>query len=143
MVLKTLHPVKPGQEVSENQAYAFYLKSRNDRRKELSARYWFECGCIACEQNWPLLDKLPETKDIANGEDKVNIDNLEKASELMETGKPNAALNHLSDYVGYYYQDEMKPCRDQIKAEDKARTCISNLGNVVFTEDLVLSQSKK
>jgi len=27
--------------------------------------------------------------------------------------------------------------------EDKARTCISNLGNVVFTEDLVLSQKKK
>ena len=143
MVLKTLHPVQPGEEVSENYGYAFYLKSRNDRRKELSARYWFECGCKACEQNWPLLDKLPKIRDGVKDGENIKTLNLENASDLMEKGKPNPALKCLSDYVDSFYQVEMKPCQDQIKAEDKARTCISNLGNVVFTDDLVLSQSKK
>ena len=143
MVLKTLHPVQPGEEVSENYGYAFYLKTRNDRRKELSARYWFDCGCIACERNWPLLDKLSTIKEGSNGGEGIKSASLDKASELMEKGEPNKALNHLSDYVNCFYQEEMKPCQDQIKAEDKARTCISNLGNVVFTEDLVLSQKKK
>ena len=22
-----------------------------------SSRYWFDCGCVACEQNWPDYDQ--------------------------------------------------------------------------------------
>lgn len=142
MVLKTLHPVQSGQEVSENYGYAFYLKSKNDRRKELSARYWFDCGCEACKQNWPLLDKLPKTID-PKSVNEINNGQYENAVELMAKGKTNQALAHLKKYVNGFYTDELNLCQDQIRAEDKARTCISNLGNVVFTEDLILSEVKK
>ena len=142
MVLKSLHPVKVGQEVSENYGYAFYLKSKNDRRKELSARYWFECGCEACKQNLPLLDKLPKSVEAKNKED-IKGDQIDKAVQLMEGGKPNQALTHLKEYVEGYYKGGLSLCQDLLKAEDKARTCISNLGNVVFTEDLILPDAKK
>ena len=142
MVLKMLHPVRQGEEVSENYGYAFYLKTKNERRKELSARYWFECGCVACKQNWPLLDKLPKSIETQN-KDKIDEEHVEKAAVFMAKGFPNQALSHLTEYVNGFYKDGVSLCQDQIKAEDKARSCISNLGNVVFTEDLILSEVKK
>lgn len=144
MVLKTLHPLRCGDEVSENYGYAFYLKSRNERRKELSARYWFECGCEACKHDWPLLDKLPESVASKESKGEIQVEDIKSATDSMEKGNPNEALNHIRKYVDAFYKDKgILLCQDLLKAEDKARSCVSNLGNVVFTEDLILRNEMK
>ena len=61
---------------------------RLERRRELSARYWFECQCLACSKNWQLLDALP--KDPGFKDEKV-----EKVEDFMAKGDVSNALNSL------------------------------------------------
>ena len=140
MILRCLHPIKRGQEVSENYGHAFYFKSKSDRKKELNARYWFECGCVACIENWPLLDKLPKKEGANNVEKSAQIKLCEKGVNSMNQAKIEDALTHFKIFANHYYQEGgsvSKMCQELVRAEDKVRTCISNLGNVVFTDDLV------
>jgi hypothetical protein len=46
----------------ENYGPTFYLKSRNARQTELAGRYWFQCRCAACNDNWPLLEQVLSLK---------------------------------------------------------------------------------
>ena len=62
MVLRALVPLGPGQEVSENYGPVFYFKGRAERRQELGARYWFQCGCRACAEDWPLLKQATKVE---------------------------------------------------------------------------------
>ena len=58
----------------------------------------------------------------------------------MSEAKIEDALTHFKIFANYYYQEDgsiRKMCQELVRAEDKVRTCISNLGNVVFTDDLV------
>merc|ERR1719454_2585259 len=52
LVLKALTPFQTGEEVSENYGQVFYFKSKQERQRELEARYWFSCECPACKEDW-------------------------------------------------------------------------------------------
>ena len=143
MILKTLHPILVGQEVSENYGYAFYLKSKNDRKKELSARYWFDCECKACKEKWPLLDNMASSPPSNDVDVQKQYD---AATRLMEEGKAAEAMECLATYLDHYYTEEkggnVKMCQEIVRAEDKIRTCVSHLGNVVFAGNLVSGEGK-
>ena len=55
MVLVAARSVAAGEEVHENYGPTFYFKGREERRRHLAARYWFDCGCHPCQRDWPLL----------------------------------------------------------------------------------------
>ena len=123
MILKTLHPILEGQEVSENYGYAFYLKSKNDRKKELSARYWFDCECKACKEKWPLLDNMASSPPSNDVDVQKQYD---AATRLMEEGKAAEAMECLATYLDHYYTEEkggnVKMCQEIVRAEDNIRT---------------------
>ncbi len=125
LYIKTLHSIKSGEEISENYGPTFYLKNRNARQNELSGRYWFQCSCKPCTQNWPLLDSLPTTGG--------NIEQLKVVDELMAKGKVSEAIVELSEMLEPCRKDDL-PSQTLIRAEDKLRTCISNLGSVTVAE---------
>lgn len=58
IVLRTCRPIKTGQEISDNYGPNYSRKNLKERQKYLKGRYWFECKCTACTQNWPLLEGL-------------------------------------------------------------------------------------
>ncbi|XP_026680238.1 SET and MYND domain-containing protein 4-like [Diaphorina citri] len=58
IIVKALRPLKPKEVVAENYGLVFSRKHLIDRQKVLSARYWFECKCRACVENWPLMESL-------------------------------------------------------------------------------------
>lgn len=58
IIVKALRPLKPKEVVAENYGLVFSRKHLIDRQKVLSARYWFECKCRACVENWPLMETL-------------------------------------------------------------------------------------
>jgi hypothetical protein len=100
------------------------VKPKNSRKIELEGRYWFQCTCKPCTQNWPLLENLP-----VNGKS----ENLKVVDELFSKGKVRESIVELSKLMESYRKDEV-PLQNLIRAEDKLRTCISNLGSVSFAE---------
>merc|ERR1712106_742682 len=47
--------IKAGEEVNDFYGEYFFQNSKLSRKKNLG----FPCGCIPCEENWVLLDDLP------------------------------------------------------------------------------------
>lgn len=58
IVLCASHPLQPGETISENYGPIFTKQTLPIRQRNLESRYWFKCACIACKENWPLLEKL-------------------------------------------------------------------------------------
>lgn len=134
MGLRVLRPIKKGQEIHDNYGPTFYLKAFNERRRELDARYWFQCGCTPCLENWPLLARLPKAKP-----DQEVENAFQNGCEHMKNGQVESAI---SEFAKVMHQErklsEMKmPSQGYIKAEDKIRTCISNCGKAVFIQKML------
>ena len=47
--------IKKGEEVTENYYPHYMAMERGERRAWLGAHYRFECCCLACEKEYPLL----------------------------------------------------------------------------------------
>lgn len=58
IVLSASHPLQPGETISENYGPIFIKQPLAIRQRNLKSRYWFQCACIACKENWPILEKL-------------------------------------------------------------------------------------
>lgn len=58
IVLSASHPLQPGDSISENYGPIFTKQTLSIRQRNLKSRYWFKCACIACIENWPVLEKL-------------------------------------------------------------------------------------
>ena len=97
---------------------------RLERRRELSARYWFECQCLACTKNWQLLDALP--KDPGFKDEKV-----EKVADFMAKGDVSSALDLLIPKL-CETNALQEPTEEFIRLEDKLRTCINNFGSIIL-----------
>ena len=95
---------------------------RNDRRKELKARYWFDCRCSACLQNWPILDSLPKVIDL----------NFNEIEDYMKNSNTKEAIEALIIQLNEFDNCKLHKCENLIRAEDKLRTCINNYGNIVI-----------
>jgi len=58
VVARTIKPIQKGQEVAENYGPIYTTSPLEERRKTLRNQYWFECGCEACSDFWPLFDDM-------------------------------------------------------------------------------------
>ena len=92
-----------------------------ERRRELSARYWFECQCLACSKNWQLLDALPKDPGFKD----------EKVEDFMAKGDVSNALNSLIPKL-CETDVSQEPTEEFIRLEDKLRTCINNFGSIIL-----------
>ena len=137
MVLRSLVPVSPGQEVSENYGPVFYFKSKADRQKELSSRYWFNCDCKACQEDYPLLKEATKVKWKADKNESA-LDDLrtvyECGADFLEHAQCDDAMDSLTEYINEVYTLVDPPLETVIRAEDKLRTCFNNSGTVLFQD---------
>ena len=58
----------------------------------------------------------------------------ESAVTAMGRGDVPAAMDHLSRFINTQSAADEVPSELLIRAEDKLRTCVANLGSVVFAE---------
>ncbi|XP_043461473.1 SET and MYND domain-containing protein 4-like [Leptopilina heterotoma] len=58
IVIKALRTLKPGEVVAENYGPIFTKRNLMDRQRTLGGRYWFQCSCIACRENWPTFENM-------------------------------------------------------------------------------------
>ena len=58
MVVLTQRELKKGEQLLVMYAGSFLQMPRSFRQAKLNHQYNFSCRCIACEMNWPTLDKL-------------------------------------------------------------------------------------
>ena len=99
------------------------------------ARYWFDCCCASCAEDWPLLKELSDAKYT-----KLKP-YIERAMAVMAEGKAAeaaavwvkiiAALEKLRRKRGGFGP----PTEELVRAEDKLRTCVSNLGSLAFVPE--------
>ncbi|KAG5667579.1 hypothetical protein PVAND_015556 [Polypedilum vanderplanki] len=58
LIFNSIRPHVDGEVVAENYGPIFTKQTKVERQRNLASRYWFKCKCRACEENWPVLDKL-------------------------------------------------------------------------------------
>ena len=104
---------------------------RSERKRNLGARYWFDCHCEACIGNWPLLKELTSLP--VGCEEHYLLTSADKHMEAGNTKDAIADLEAVFDMMaqkGNMTKDV--PNEAQIRAEDKLRTCTTQFGNVAF-----------
>ncbi|XP_046441017.1 SET and MYND domain-containing protein 4-like isoform X1 [Daphnia pulex] len=60
MVVRAIKSFQPGEMVNENYGPIFTQKRRVDRQRSLKDRYWFDCRCNPCTENWPLIGEMTD-----------------------------------------------------------------------------------
>lgn len=61
MIVRAIRTIPAGMEICENYGPIFTEESENERKRQLRLQFWFDCGCEACKNHWPLLkDMDPE-----------------------------------------------------------------------------------
>lgn len=58
LVLTTVRTLNAGDAITENYGPTFTKFPLKDRKRMLQSRYWFECDCVACKEDWPVLQHL-------------------------------------------------------------------------------------
>uniref|UniRef100_A0A182PMF2 SET domain-containing protein n=1 Tax=Anopheles epiroticus TaxID=199890 RepID=A0A182PMF2_9DIPT len=59
--VRTIKNIAAGVIIAENYGPLYTRMSRPERRQSLVANYKFECGCQACEEDWPMCSEMNHT----------------------------------------------------------------------------------
>lgn len=57
-VVRTILPVKKGDEISDNYGAVYAVHSLPERQGKLMPQYYFRCACRACVGDWPLYPEI-------------------------------------------------------------------------------------
>lgn len=58
IVLCAAKPLQSGEMIAENYGPIFTKLPLHIRQRNLQSRYWFNCACVCCKEDWPILDRL-------------------------------------------------------------------------------------
>uniref|UniRef100_A0A1A9WRC4 MYND-type domain-containing protein n=1 Tax=Glossina brevipalpis TaxID=37001 RepID=A0A1A9WRC4_9MUSC len=58
LILTATKPHHPNEVIAENYGPIFTKINLKERQRSLRGRYLFSCNCMACQENWPTLQKL-------------------------------------------------------------------------------------
>lgn len=53
-----MKPIAAGELIAENYGPIYTQVERETRRVQLKTRYWFDCSCIPCREDWPLFEAM-------------------------------------------------------------------------------------
>lgn len=58
-VVKAIRNLEDREELSIDYGFVYYLTERQQREMALRSQYHFTCVCEACQEDWPMRNKLP------------------------------------------------------------------------------------
>ncbi|XP_023288710.1 SET and MYND domain-containing protein 4-like [Orussus abietinus] len=59
LVLYAIQPIRKGEQLFSTYTACFFTMGKDARQKRLKYRYYFDCHCRPCEENWPTYIGLP------------------------------------------------------------------------------------
>lgn len=62
MILRAIRFIKAGEYIYDNYGPVYTTETKDKRSSTLIERYWFQCRCIACLENWPLFNNMSDTE---------------------------------------------------------------------------------
>ncbi len=57
-VIRAIRTIRRGEEVSIDYGFDFYANQKQARQQRSNTQYHFECGCMACSQDWPTYNGM-------------------------------------------------------------------------------------
>ncbi|GJQ67089.1 hypothetical protein Trydic_g21970 [Trypoxylus dichotomus] len=60
MVLRAIKLIRAGETIYDNYGPIYSIEDANSRINSLMERYWFQCQCAACRNNWPLFNNMSD-----------------------------------------------------------------------------------
>ncbi|CAL4136244.1 unnamed protein product [Meganyctiphanes norvegica] len=54
VITKAYRKLKKGEMIPENYGQTYVAAPKSKRKQELKERYWFDCLCQACQDDWPM-----------------------------------------------------------------------------------------
>ncbi|KAG5320326.1 SMYD4 protein, partial [Acromyrmex heyeri] len=58
IVIRAIRGLRPGDVIAENYGPIFTKRTLAERQRTLTGRYWFQCTCKACQEDWPCFENL-------------------------------------------------------------------------------------
>lgn len=100
IVICASHPLQPDDTISENYGPIYTKQPLQLRKRNLQSRYWFDCTCICCTENWPTLDKLKNKPRLRFAFFKANVGSKLTSLFLFIrcTNSTNSKCSHLFAY---------------------------------------------
>ncbi|XP_022915488.1 SET and MYND domain-containing protein 4-like [Onthophagus taurus] len=60
MIARTVKYIKAGDAIFENYGPIYCTHKYVDRQRKMKERYYFDCQCVPCVENWPLYEQMDE-----------------------------------------------------------------------------------
>lgn len=153
MIVQAIKGINAEKPIHDNYGPLFTKMERRDRIRNLLGRYWFNCNCIACEKNYPLLIQFPI--EITESENELeerkaikkllSLDKMyfDEGMKAMESGKPRAAIEMYRKYVEEYESltilQEGKfannPYKTVLLVQEGLKLCLCSLGSTYVSEE--------
>ena len=60
VIVRAIKGIEKGDMIAENYGPIFTIKVRDARKRILKERYWFDCCCRPCSEDWPIYTQIDD-----------------------------------------------------------------------------------
>ncbi|XP_050521268.1 SET and MYND domain-containing protein 4-like [Daktulosphaira vitifoliae] len=120
VIVQTIRELDVDDPITENYGPMFAFHTKDERQNTLKKRYWFECHCIACSQDWPLYNEMEMSRSL-----RIKCSNCKNAitisSESMDfTAKCNICFKSTNLF------EDLKVLQKTESLFSEAKICMGN-----------------
>ncbi|XP_054001166.1 SET and MYND domain-containing protein 4-like [Hylaeus anthracinus] len=137
MIMSALYPIEKGEQIFDSYSQLYVYVPKAVRQKYLLEKYYFQCNCLPCQENWPLFNDL---KSCVNLDLKKEI--LYEANQVLKkfrTYRDDASKGNILDgssiandiikMINILYYQTPKPCLEVSKMIEALKCVFYLTGN--------------
>ncbi|XP_044252306.1 SET and MYND domain-containing protein DDB_G0273589-like [Tribolium madens] len=159
IVIVSIRPLTGNLSISENYGPIFTRIKLPQRQRTLSGRYWFNCQCQACLEDWPLLSNesnyvkrlkcpncsflfpvFPEIEKCPKCQTNISFRELtdkldwcknqfQTGIDLVKTERRDEAIPVLCQALDTFHRVSAPPHGETHRAQEALRICLADQGN--------------
>ena len=131
-IVRVIRRIPKGSEVNIDYGFDFYATPIDYRHKRAAANYHFKCDCVACNNKWPVYDKLVDkppqyrkklTPDVTM-EIARQASNYQHAMEFLVRLDINRAIPLLGEYLTVMESMIVHPDARYLDCEEAYKQCL-------------------
>ncbi|XP_019874843.2 SET and MYND domain-containing protein 4 [Aethina tumida] len=123
IVLRCLESIKEGEQCFDNYGYHYALMTKPERLQHLKNQYFFDCNCLACEENWPLYQDLSLVKEGVYIPS-TDLEDLQFGNRVTAKKVIKAHLSKLEEV------EKFKPSKNLAELQEVIKQCYALMANV-------------
>ncbi|XP_031832591.1 protein-lysine N-methyltransferase SMYD4 [Nomia melanderi] len=138
LIIYVLCPIKQGEQIFDNYGDCHELNSKVERQRALSERYFFDCNCVACQEDWPLYYNMkPYASFVKNTKDLRKLNQtLRKFNTYVDivtegnTADKPYILNDLLKMIKILHKLVPTPCLEMLNVRETLKQVYCSQGNI-------------